>query len=378
MIQLTRHTVLLAGFVAVATARVCRNLTVPISISAQNIKFTLQAPANDIEVTNFFLDLAQPGVNFTQSVLNSNDSFATITGNYSIGATYCEPDSGPGSALQILTHGIAFDRSYWDFSFANHNYSYANAALARNYSVFFYDRLGLGGSSRGDPVTEIQTNLELAALYALTSKLRNAEVSGVPAYEKLVHVGHSYGSILSYALVQANPTGLSDGLVLTGFAQAATASYSAFFTFGGNYVVARNASTSLVGYPAGYMASGDRTGVQTNFFAPNNFDPAVLQAAYESNQPVTVGEIMTLGSGATGNNTFGGPVLIITGERDIPFCGGNCDSTNPPIPDQSGQYFTNTNNFDAIVVPKTGHSLNMEYTAATTYTSILDFLDQSV
>ncbi|KAI1458060.1 Alpha/Beta hydrolase protein [Annulohypoxylon moriforme] len=377
MIQVTRPTVLLAGLAAVATARVCQNLTIPITISAQNTKFNLQAPANDIEVTNFFLNLAQPGVNFTQSVLNSNDSFATITGNYTIGATYCAPSSGPGRALQILTHGIAFDRSYWDFSYADYNYSYANAALARNYSVFYYDRLGLGGSSRGDPVNEIQTNLELAALYALSSKLRNGQVAGVPGYEKLVHVGHSYGSVLSYALTQAHPEGLSDGLVLTGFGQG-TGSYSAYFTFGGNYVVARNASTSLIGYPAGYMASGDRTGVQTNFFAPDNFDPAVLQAAYVSNQPVTVGELMTIGSGAVGNNTFGGPVLVITGERDIPFCGGNCDSTKPPIPDQSKQYFTNANSFDAIVVPNAGHSLNLEYTAATTYTSILDFFDQNV
>ncbi|KAI1210997.1 Alpha/beta hydrolase family-domain-containing protein [Annulohypoxylon truncatum] len=376
MIQVTRPTVLLAGLAAVATARVCQNLTIPITISAQNTKFTLQAPANDIEVTNFFLNLAQPGANFTQTVLNTNDSVATITGNYSIGATYCEPDSGPGSALQILTHGIAFDRSYWDFGFASYNYSYANAALARNYSVFFYDRLGLGASTRGDPVNEIQTNLELAALAAVTSKLRGNQVAGVPAYPKLVHVGHSYGSVLSYALVQANPD-LSNGLVLTGFGQA-QGSYSSFFTFGGNYVVARNASASLAAYPAGYMASGDRTGVQTNFFGPDNFDPAVLQAAYVSNQPVTVGELMTIGGGAVGNNTFAGPVLVITGERDIPFCGGNCNTSTPPIPDQSKQYFTNATTFDAIVVPKAGHSLNLEYTAATTYTSIHDFLDQNL
>ncbi|KAI2472994.1 Alpha/Beta hydrolase protein [Annulohypoxylon bovei var. microspora] len=377
MIQVTRPSVLLAGLAAVATARHCQNLTIPVTLSAQNIKFTLQAPANDIEVTNFFLNLAEPGVNFTQSVVNSNDSFATITGNYSIGATYCEPDSGPGAALQILTHGIAFDRSYWDFPFANYNYSYVNAALARNYSVFFYDRLGLGQSTHGDPVNEIQTNLEIAALYALSAKLRGAQVPGVPAYPKLVHVGHSYGSVLSYALLQANPEGLSDGLILTGFGQG-TGSYAAFFTFGGNYVVAKNASASLVGYPAGYMASGDRTGVQTNFFGPNNFDPAILQAAYVAAQPVTVGELMTIGNGASGNNTFGGPVLVITGARDVPFCGGNCDSTTPPIPDQSGPYFNNTNSFDAIVVPNTGHSLNFEYSAGTTYASINDFIDQNV
>ncbi|KAI1095741.1 Alpha/Beta hydrolase protein [Rostrohypoxylon terebratum] len=358
MTQLTRPTILLAGLAAVATARVCQNLTIPISISAQNAKFTLQAPANDIEVTNFLLNLAQPGMNFTQSVQNPNDSTISVSGNYSIGATYCEPSSGPGAVLELLTHGVAFDRSYWDFPFASYNYSYTNAALARNYSVFYYDRLGLGGSSRGDPVNEIQTHLELAALYALTSKLRNGSIPGIPTYEKLVHVGHSYGSVLSYALVQAHPTGLSDGIVLTGFGQN-SGNGSTYFTYGGNYVLARNASAGLSSYPAGYMASSDRTGVQTNFFAPGNFDPAILQAAYEANQPVTVGELMTLGSVAVGNNTFGGPVLVITGDRDIPFCGGNCNSTKPAIPYQSKQYFTNVNSFDAIVVPNSGHGLNL-------------------
>lgn len=204
-------------------------------------------------------------------------------------------------------------------------------------------------------------------------------------------MGHSYGSILSYALVQDHPTGLSDGIVLTGFGQN-SGNDSTYFTYGGNFVLARNASMSLSSYPAGYMASGDRTGVQTNFFAPDNFDPAVLQATYVTTQPVTVGELMTLGSGAVGNNTFGGPVLVITGgkmqlfspiysrsipyeknpslsqvlttydrvpDRDIPFCGGNCNSTKPAIPYQSKQYFTNANSFDAVVVPNSGHGLNL-------------------
>ncbi|KAI0840743.1 Alpha/Beta hydrolase protein [Hypoxylon sp. FL0890] len=381
MVQSTLPSLLLASLAAVATARNCKNLTVPISISALNTNFTLQAPATNIDVTDFVLNVAQPGVNFTEQALGPNaapnstsSEFATISGTYTIGATYCEPDSGPGSALQILTHGVAFDRSYWDFPAQDHNYSYVNAALSRNYSTFAYDRLGLGSSSRGDPVNEIQTALEVSALHALTVLLRHNAVPGIEArYEKVVHVGHSYGSLQTWALT-AMYEGISDGIALTGFAEFGD--FVPYFMLGGNYVQANGVSDTLASYAPGYLASADVTAVQLNFFAPGNFDPEILEAAYAAGQPVTIGEVMTLGSLVTGNNTFGGPVLIITGERDIPFCGGNCDASSPSFPDQAKQSFTNSSYIDAIIVPGAGHGLNLEFSAQATYASILDFLGQ--
>lgn len=188
-----------------------------------------------------------------------------------------------------------------------------NAALSRNYSTFAYDRLGLGSSSHGEPVNEIQTNLEVAALHALTTQLRQTAVPGITAsYDKVLHVGHSYGSIQTWALT-ATYENISDGIVLTGFSESGA--FVPYFTLGGNYILARDASPSLASYPAGYLATADATAVQINFFAPGNFDPEILEATYRAGQPVTVGELMTLGDVTTGNNTFGGPVLIVTGGK---------------------------------------------------------------
>ncbi|KAI1770272.1 Alpha/Beta hydrolase protein [Hypoxylon cercidicola] len=373
--------ILVAGLAAVAAARNCQNLIIPISISARNTYFTLQAPASNIEVTDFVLNLAQPGVNYASKVLGSSTNgtggqSANTSGHYTIGATYCEPRAGPGAALQILTHGIAFDRRYWDFAEQNRKYSYADAALARNYSVFFYDRLGLGASSRGDPVNEIQASLEVAALRALTAMLRKGQAPGIQAaYDRVLHVGHSFGSIQAYALAAAHPE-LSDGIALTGFSLA-LGGFVTDFLYGANLVEARAASPALAAYPPGYLASADATAVQTNFFAPGNFDPAILEAAYAAGGPVTVGELMTIGSVATGNNSFGGPVLVVTGERDLPFCGGNCFASEPSFPAQVGKSFTNSSSFEAVVVPGAGHGLNLEYSAQTTYASILDFFDEN-
>jgi pimeloyl-ACP methyl ester carboxylesterase len=211
-----------------------------------------------------------------------------------------------------LTHGIGFDRSYWDFSYDNYNYSYVSDATDEyGYSTFFYDRLGIGMSSRGEPVNEIQVNLEIAALQLLTSMLRNGTLTGCDGYKpkKTIHVGHSFGSIQSYSLAVLSPQ-LSDGLILTGFSQ--NTSFPPYFELGGNFITSKNVP-ALTSYPVGYLAAADASGVQTNFFAPGDFDPAVLAVATATGQPVTPGELITLG-GLTGvKNPFKGPVLIITG-----------------------------------------------------------------
>ncbi|KAI8957659.1 alpha/beta-hydrolase [Daldinia sp. FL1419] len=373
---------LLASFAAAVSARNCKNLTIPLELSAQNMDFTLKAATNDIEVTNFVLNSGQAGVNYADEIL-TDTKYRNVTGKFSIAATYCEPDAGPGRALQILTryvsgsptydNGAAFDRSYWDFPAHSYNYSYANAALARNYSVFFFDRPGIGESSHGDPVSEIQSNLELAALYTLTTKLRRGAIRGVDTrYNKIVHVGHSYGSAQTYGLTAMHPDdGTSDAIALTGFSQGLV-QYVGNFLFGGNFVLAGK------GYAPGYITSGDVSAIQSNFFAPNNFDPAILAATYATTAPIAVGELLTIGGLTTMNNSFTGPVFVITGERDGAFCGGNCYVSKPSIPEQTGNSFTNKSSFEAFVVPGSGHGLNLEYTAQTTYSKIFDFFDKSV
>ncbi|KAI0161178.1 Alpha/Beta hydrolase protein [Hypoxylon sp. FL1284] len=359
---------LVAGLRAVATARNCQNLTIPVSVSARNTNFTLQAPSSNIEVTNFVLNIARPGANYSAEVMggsagtNTGDQFIDVAGNYTIGATYCEPAAGPGAAVQVLTHGIAFDRWYWDFPAQGRRYSYADAALARNYSVFFYDRLGLGRSSRGEPVDEIQAALEVEVLRALTAMLRGGSpVPGVAArYDRVLHVGHSFGSVQTYALTAAYPD-LSDGVALTGYSRMLGGLTA--FLYGANFVEASSASPSLAAYAPGYLASGDVSGVQTNFFAPGRFDPAILEAAYATGQPVTIGELMTIGTVGSGNNSFGGPVLVITGECDIPFCGGNCSTSEPSVPAQSAEYFSNSSYFETVIVPGAGHALNLVNTS---------------
>lgn len=319
-----------------------------------------------------------------------------MSGDYHIAATYCEPDSGPSSALQILTHGLGADRTYWNLAYNNYNYSYVNQAVDKyGYSTFAWDRLGIAGSSHGNAVDEIQAALELDALKVLTMMLKTGGIKGLPkSFDTTVHVGHSYGSQETYALTAMYP-GISDCIALTGFSQ--NGSFALRFDYGGDYILA-NTVPAMSDYPDGYMVNGDQRGIQADFLAPNEFDPGMLAFLAKNPQPITVGERLS-GSylEAAAINKFAGPVHIVTGERDLPFCGGNCSAAPTgytSIPATSIKSFPDAKKFEvtigkslqcgkrllwltANVVPKTGHGLNFQYTWPTSYGSVLEFLVQN-
>jgi pimeloyl-ACP methyl ester carboxylesterase len=362
--------------VSIATADfTCLNVTVPLSLSAINGAFTLSTPQSNIDVTNFILDSVMPERNITTDLLSG---YTTITGTYNIRGTFCQPATpGPGqqSVLQILTHGIGFDRGYWDLQYPG-DYSYMNIAVdTYGYSTFSWDRLGVGESQHGDPLKEIQAPLELAALVALTQGLRAGSIEGVSQnFDKVIHVGHSFGSILSYALTRDMPD-ISDALVLTGYAGNGT--FIPYFLLGGNFVSVTTTSLSS-NYSAGYFACGNPSGVQTNFFARDHFDQNILPFAYRTSQPVTVGELLTIGSIGAGVNRFSKPVLIITGERDLPFCGGNCSATGgagssiPAIAAKAS--FPNTTP-NVNMIQNGGHALGMDNSHKQVNTAIQDWLN---
>ncbi|KIW13126.1 hypothetical protein PV08_08313 [Exophiala spinifera] len=369
----------LALAIGLASARKCQNFTVEVEVSARNGVFGIPIPQTNIDVTNFLLGGAMPGVNATQEALTS---YATVSGTYELAATYCVPDSVPESGsktLQILTHGIGFDRSYWDLPFNDYNYSYVETAVDQyGYSTLSWDRLGIGASSHGDPLSVVQAPLEIAALKALTRLAWSGSVPGVSTkFDKIVHVGHSFGSIQTYALARDEPE-LSSGIVLTGF--SATGAYIPYFLLGGNLISAADVPSFATTYGAGYLVPGDASGVHTNFLAPGQFDPEILDFAFATGQPVSVGELLTVGSASAGVNSFAGPVLVISGERDLVFCGGNC---LPPTSSGNGTVnliaevqgaFPGAKPFDAFVVPGAGHGLNLDYSHETTYQYISQFL----
>lgn len=170
-----------------------------------------------------------------------------------------------------------------------------------------------------------------------------------------------------------------------------------FFIYGGNFIQA-NKIDGLSRYPNGYLAPGNPSAVQTNFFSPGYFDPEILALAASTGQPVTVGELLTIGGETASTNYFAGPAHIVTGGRDVPYCGGNCYAAPdglPNIPSSSRAMLPNAQNLKIDIsksamkegvcrrlltlyaVGQSGHGLNLEYDHPTTYAIMLDYLVQN-
>ena len=108
------------------------------------------------------------------------------------------------------------DRNWWS-AFGNEGYSWEEYAKGRGYPTLAIDRPGNGASShRSDPVTMLQAPYEMEILNQLINTLRGPR-SPIPAFKRLVYVGHSYGSIIGNRLAIKYPSAV-DAYILTGLA----------------------------------------------------------------------------------------------------------------------------------------------------------------
>ncbi|KAJ5781328.1 hypothetical protein N7457_006488 [Penicillium paradoxum] len=356
----------------VTTAKTCYDVTVEVPVTARNGVFdNIITPETNFDATSFVLASTKQGGNITEAALSG---YATVSKLYNISAQYCMPKSTGSSAytLQILTHGMGFDKTYWDLPYNDYNYSYVEYALSQGYHTLSYDRLGLGKSSHGDAKNEIQAFLEIEGLAQLTRMVRNGEISHIKTPSKIVHVGHSFGSSQTVALSAMYPD-LSDALVLTGW--STSADYMPMFLTGANFQQARlNGKNS--DYTGGYLTSGDVGSNVYLFFYPPHFDTELLEFVEENKQPMTIGELMTI-TGLPAQSNFTGPVYVIDGENDVPFCGGDCShtgGTSASFPAAAEKLFPSASAFVAYIHPNTGHAINVHYNATGAYKEIHDFL----
>ena len=97
-----------AVLTGVAIAKTCVNITVPVDISARTGVFDIKIPETNLDSTIFIQNFTRQGRNYTETALLG---YATTAGCYNISAQFCAPSTPKSSTLQILTHGIGFDKT---------------------------------------------------------------------------------------------------------------------------------------------------------------------------------------------------------------------------------------------------------------------------
>ena len=211
--------------------RVCQQFDIPVPVSATNARYGIPRVDGNIGATNYALDSDTWS---SPPPLRRVIENITIADSFTINAQLCTPRSSSSKnkkdVLQIATHGLVYDKRYWDSELHPESYSYVEAAVNAGYSILTYDRLGTGLSAKPDAYTVVQSPLQLEILRKLTVMARNGDIftlakqskSSKPEIQqlerasKVVHVGHSFGSILTSALLHSYGS-ISDAAVLTGY-----------------------------------------------------------------------------------------------------------------------------------------------------------------
>jgi pimeloyl-ACP methyl ester carboxylesterase len=183
------------------------------------------------------------------------------------------------------------------------------AARTAGYATLSYDRLGVGQSDHPDPYLDVQTQTQLVILEKPTQLARNGDLSSsIPKPQKLVYVGHSCGSLLTNALVAAQPD-LSDGLILTGFTHNTT--WLPFFDLAISFHLAKeNNPRRFSQLSTGYLTWGDKYDNQAAFLYQPFFDRAVLDVAEETKAPYALAELLSSTTVSLLAPEFRGPILV--------------------------------------------------------------------
>ncbi|KAG0645118.1 hypothetical protein D0Z07_9117 [Hyphodiscus hymeniophilus] len=330
-----------------------------------NLKLNFTLPQNQTGVTQTFISMLSSGSPFMKQLMGG---IQPVNGTYNISATLCTPaNNTKHSTIEILTHGVGFDRYYWDFA---PGYSYVDVATQYNHATFFYDRLGVGKSSKPDAVSIVQTPLELEILQSLVTMLKSGNFSN-NTFSTIIGTGHSFGSLLTQGLTAKYPNSL-DAAILTGFSTNSTGQQP--FITGLNLAIAsQNQPYRFSNLSNGYLVSDTAISNQIAFLHAQNFDPNILNLAEATKGPVTFGELFSQTAVMGTAMNFTGSVAVVNGDNDLPFCAGNCSyPTN--LAQAALQLYPMARSIGTYLALHTGHGINLHYSAVAAYHHIQEFI----
>ncbi|KAF5319830.1 hypothetical protein D9611_012839 [Ephemerocybe angulata] len=350
----------------------CFDTVLPISITANNVELKLSAPRNQQELTDIWTRATSLTSNVTAEIIGGP---VTNKATYKIWTQLCVP-SKPDAAktVEFAVHGVGFDHTYWNFGGPGSKYNYVEAALKAGHAILIYDRLGTGQSDKPDGISKLQFPTELEIASELVKYLR-AKPRG-NQFNQVVGIGHSYGSVTLLSLVGKYGNVL-DAAILTGFTAGGGLGLTAFAAVG--WTIAAQQNPKRFGsLPTSYMTTEGISNSQSFFFRYGNYETAVLQAAEATKATATLGELFTGAANPALNYT--NPVFIVTGDKDYPFCGGNCYQkiNGANLVDASKVVFPAVpeSKFSTFIPAETGHGNNLHLSAPEAYGEIQGWIAQ--
>ncbi|KAL9084332.1 MAG: hypothetical protein Q9159_005291 [Coniocarpon cinnabarinum] len=347
----------------------CVSGQVSVTASATNQKFTIQPPANQFAATELIQELLQ--INSTLVPANTA-GVQTISGTYDLAVQLCYPanvtSASQVSTVQILTHGVGLDKSYWDIAPSN---SYVDAAACAGYATLAYDRLGVGASQHPDPINVLQSSLEVELLHQLIKALHDGSI-GLQKFEKVVCTAHSFGSIIQAGHDTKYPDECA-AVLATGISD--TIEYLSDTQLANNPAIANTVNATKFGSLSNaYFINPTMISVQQPFFRYPFFDIAVFEKVFESRATYSLGELFTLPLIFTAAPNYKGPVDVVDGFNDFSFCLGDCSKPGNRAQAYRTAFYPAASQSDSYLVPDTGHVINAHKNAGLAFSQMISFL----
>ncbi|KAH8928501.1 hypothetical protein BT69DRAFT_1346586 [Atractiella rhizophila] len=309
--------------------KICEDIFIPVDVNIANVDITFPTPADAYDLHDFFTEYVSNKGN-TSAHIGKNPN--NINTTYTLGATLCTPtdkSAGKWSTIFHLSHGPGFDRRFYDLYTndpTNTTYSFVNALNVQGYSTLALDLLGVGASDTPDGITDVQFPVFIEMAHQINLKLKAGQIgSNATQYQNIVHVGHASGSSLGNGLMILHPDDLAAS-IFTGYSHNATAVRTFFSNYNPQIPSQGGAGldSSVSGADNSYIVFGNQFNLQTAFFKRPQYEKSVVNAVYARRAPFPIGGLFTVGTTIAAAPNYTGAVMFVTGQNDLPFCGGFC------------------------------------------------------
>ncbi|KAF2737886.1 alpha/beta-hydrolase [Polyplosphaeria fusca] len=347
----------------------CVDYTIVTKLTTENLKWILPKVENNFDVAKIAMGMARSD---SAEKFNPTSGPTNETKEYTISATYCSPkkeQKGRESTVMVMTHGGGYDSRYWNPSYQPEKYSFSWYALEQGYSIFVYDRLGVGRSQIVSGY-EVQASMQIELLASMIKNLRAGKTSNTKPVSRIIGVGHSLGSFVTNAaiakypdLVEGTPPTVVGAWLLTIFGS-------------------RIAKTVDPSFPqdSGYLAFSDIIPHTTTFFYSDPLDPSspplnipTIEYAQGITQPIGLLESFSFRNLSLAAGEFKGPVFILSGAEDLLNCDGDCEKVYAE--GGQDQVWAGTKP-ETYVLPNAGHGTVFAETAQEMFGEMVGFVQR--
>jgi len=281
---------------------------------------------------------------------------------------FCPDGPLPGT-VQLLVPGFTYDHRYWTVP---GQYNYAAAMVRAGYAVLALDRIGTGASSR-PPAREVTAASNTAVLHQVVQALRTG-TAGLPAFERVVTVGHSYGA--GIVLMEAAAHHDVAAVVVTGMLHTQAPLHAR----ARQMFHQANDDPQLGGgdYPADYATHlpGKRA---TLLEAPGGVEPDISAYNERIKSTATIGEGDTLAQtyDPAVSRAVDVPTLVVVGDQDQLFAAGEDGRPEiEPALARERACFSPAAELEVAVVAGSGHALTIHRTAPDFFAVVREWADR--